>query len=369
MLNWYTRHGRKSLPWQSGRNQPRDPYTIWVAEIMLQQTRVQTVIPYYQKFMARFPDISALANCDADELLHYWSGLGYYARARNLQATAKQIVTQYAGNFPDQFEQVLALPGIGRSTAGAILAFAWGKRYPILDGNVRRVLARYYAIAGYPGNRFVTAKLWEIADQLTPMKRVGEYTQALMDLGANVCRRTKPLCVSCPLANSCTAYQLGTATAFPQPKPKVARRCKSVIMLLVKNHRAELLLVKRPPSGIWGGLWSLPEYTPVPPALRKNPAANPLTKTEDKEKLTAENQAIEKWCEHQFGYTIETGQALPRMRHSFTHFDLDILPLPAVCTRFSTRAMDSQPHLWYNPLFPAQIGLPAAVSRIVSNFK
>ena len=228
---------------------------------MLQQTQVSTVIPYYRKFIARFPDLAALESCDPDELLHYWSGLGYYARARNLHAAAKKIVEQHHGKFPDEFDQVLALPGIGRSTAAAILAFAHGQRHAILDGNVKRVLTRYYAIEGYAGSREVEARLWKIAERLTPNSRVADYTQAFMDLGATVCLRTKPLCAGCPLAADCRAHRHGDPTAFPRRKPKAARPRKAVTMLIVKNARSELLLVKRPPSGIWGGLWSLPEYT------------------------------------------------------------------------------------------------------------
>lgn len=371
ILDWFDHHGRKSLPWQQRNKKKRDPYAIWVAEIMLQQTRVSTVIPYYLKFMARFPNIKSLASCESDELLHYWSGLGYYARARNLHAAAKKIVTQHANRFPDCFDDVVALPGIGRSTAGAILAFAWGQRHPILDGNVKRVLTRYYAIAGHPSTRKVELKLWEIAEQLTPTMRIGDYTQAMMDLGSGVCTRTKPLCESCPLATDCQAYQGGSGnpTAFPQPrlKPKPARPKKSAVMLLIKNRNAELLLVKRPPLGIWGGLWAFPEY----PNTAEAASAKPTKKRSHSTKQTiaaAENQAIIVWCEQQFGLAVELGEALPRLKHSFTHFDLDILPLPAVVTKTNTRVMDSEQHLWYNQSSPAQIGLPKAVNRILEQY-
>ncbi len=346
LLGWFDRHGRKSLPWQSSR----DPYGIWVAEIMLQQTRVGTVIPYYRRFMARFPDVASLASCDADALLHCWSGLGYYARARNLRAAAQQIVARHGGKFPERFDEVLALPGVGRSTAGAILAFAFGQRHPILDGNVKRVLARCYAIAGHTsgaGAAKVQARLWKIAGQLTPHAhaRVADYNQALMDLGATVCLRAKPLCERCPLAGQCAALRLGDPRAFPQPKPKAARPRKAVTMLIVKNRRAELLLVKRPPSGIWGGLWSLPEYADAD--------------------FQEEQRPVEKWFERQFGLVVETGEPLPPLTHSFTHFDLDIRPLPATLTQTATAVMDAGQYLWYNPLSPAQVGLPAAVKRIL----
>ena len=350
LLRWFDRHGRKSLPWQ----RDRDPYRIWVAEIMLQQTRVATVIPYYRKFMARFPDIATLASCDMDALLHCWSGLGYYARARNLRTAAQQIVARHGGQFPDRFDEVLALPGIGRSTAGAVLAFAFGQRQPILDGNVKRVLARCYAIAGYPGTGKVAARLWKLAEQLTPGARVGDYNQALMDLGATVCLRAKPLCPCCPLAGQCAALARGDPIAFPQPKPKTNRPLRSVTMLIVKNQHAELLLVKRPPSGIWGGLWSLPEYAD-------------LQEEERREKQDNERR-IEAWFEQQFGLVVETGRPLPPVRHSFTHFDLDIRPLPATLTQTNTAVMDVGPYLWYNPLSPPQVGLPTAVKRILGKF-
>lgn len=360
LLRWFDRHGRKSLPWRR-----RDPFEIWISEIMLQQTRVSTVIPYYRRFLARFPDIATLARSAEDDVLHHWSGLGYYARARNLHAAAKRIVAHHAGRFPDRFDQVLALPGIGRSTAGAILAFAWGRRYPILDGNVVRVLTRYYAIADDPAERKVKAQLWEIADRLTPVRRVGDYTQALMDLGATVCRRAKPLCADCPLAADCRAFRQGRGdpAAFPRRKPKAARPRRAVVMLVIGNHHSHhsrWLLVKRPPSGIWGGLWSLPEYAGAPPPGEQ-----------------LQKRAVAQWCRQEFGLAVEVGEPLPIVRHSFTHFDLDILPLPAVCARTGEwdeggegggRIMDSAAHLWYNPTSPAPVGLPVVVNRILGMF-
>lgn len=357
LLRWHALHGRKSLPWQNRR----DVYGIWVAEIMLQQTRVSTVIPYYQDFLARFPDISALAHCELDALLHCWSGLGYYARARNLRAAAQIIIAQYGGKFPDNMAQTLALPGIGRSTAGAILAAAFGQRHPILDGNVKRVLSRYYAIGG---DGKVEVRLWNIAEQLTPKTRVADYNQAIMDLGATVCMRAKPQCERCPLASECTALACGTPTAFPQPKAKPVRPCKTVTMLMVENQHAELLLVKRPPSGIWGGLWSLPEYAHE--IMHKN---TPTTRRPTHENFPVAMLPIEQWFERQFGLGVKTGQPLPPIRHSFTHFDLDIRPLPAMVTQTSSAIMDAEQYLWYNPLSPAQVGLPTAVKRILGMLK
>ena len=293
-----------------------------------------------------------------------WSGLGYYARARNLQAAARQIVARHGGRFPERFEEVLALPGIGRSTAGAILAFAFEQRHSVLDGNIRRVLTRYYAVAAVGGGGGkVEARLWEIADRLTPETRVADYNQALMDLGATVCRPTKPLCACCPLGSDCAALARGDPTAFPRPKPKTPRPRKSVTMLVVKNRRGAWLLVKRPPSGIWGGLWSLPEYAEGDSLVKKRPV----------KKRSIEKQAIEKWFEQQFGFGIAAGQPLPPMRHSFTHFDLDIRPLPATVTQPGTksggqssdRIMDAEQYLWYNSASPAEVGLPTAVKRIL----
>ncbi|MGR3913904.1 MAG: A/G-specific adenine glycosylase [Gammaproteobacteria bacterium] len=342
VLRWFDRHGRKSLPWQ----RTRDPYAIWVAEIMLQQTRVGTVIPYYRKFIAQIPDIAALARCAPDMLLHYWSGLGYYARARNLQAAAKQIMARHGGVFPAQFAHVVALPGIGRSTAGAILTFAHGRRHAVLDANVKRVLARHHAIGGNLTSRDAEAQLWQLAECLLPRARPGDYNQALMDIGASVCA-ARPNCAECPLMRSCEARRRGEQHAYPQRKPKPARPRKRTTMLLIQNPRAELLLLKRPPAGIWGGLWSLPEYAP----MRARDALKP--------------ECIRQWCAQEFGLSIRPGRPLPELRHSFTHFDLDIRPFPATVTDAAARSVDAGAQIWYNRAKPARIGLPAAVGRIL----
>ena len=250
LLKWYDQHGRKSLPWQINR----DPYSVWVSEIMLQQTQVASVIPYFQRFMARFPNSGALADAPLDEVLHLWSGLGYYARARNLHKAAKQIMQRHAGQFPSDFEQVLALPGIGRSTAGAILAFGFDQRHPILDGNVKRVLTRIHRIDGYPGRREIEHRLWALADSHTPIEGVAHYTQAIMDLGAEVCVRKTPKCKHCPVTSLCGAYKHGDMTAYPNQKPKKAKPEKMIKMLLLRRPNGEVLLTRRPPTGIWGGL-------------------------------------------------------------------------------------------------------------------
>jgi A/G-specific adenine glycosylase len=253
LLRWWRAHGRHDLPWQRRRT----PYRVWISEIMLQQTQVTTVIPYYRGFMARFPNLRALADAPLDEVLHLWSGLGYYARARNLHRAAQLIRDEYGGRFPRRFEQIAALPGIGRSTAGAILALARGERHAILDGNVRRVLARYHAIKGWSGEKRTEARLWALTEQHTPRNNVAAYTQAIMDLGATLCTRTRPRCNECPLASGCRAHALGRETAFPARRPKKARPVRRTRMLLVTCVN-RVLLERRPPAGVWGGLWSLP---------------------------------------------------------------------------------------------------------------
>jgi len=260
LLAWFDRHGRKDLPWQ------RDvtPYRVWVSEIMLQQTQVTTVIPYYQRFMTRFPEVGTLAEAPLDDVLHHWSGLGYYARARNLHRTAVAIQHDHGGYFPREIETMQDLPGIGRSTAAAILALSTGQRHAILDGNVKRVLARYHAVAGWSGQAAVEKELWALAERHTPRARVAHYTQAIMDLGATVCTRARAACYHCPLANGCRAWREDRVHELPTPRPRTARRSRKTTMLILTNDRSEVLLEQRPPSGIWGGLWSLPETTAAP---------------------------------------------------------------------------------------------------------
>ena len=254
LLAWHRRHGRHDLPWQG----TRDAYRIWVAEIMLQQTQVAAVIPYYARFLQRFPDLASLAGAPQDEVLRLWSGLGYYSRARNLQRAAQMVVEHHGGAFPRALAQIEALPGIGRSTAAAIAAFAYGTRAAILDGNVKRVLARHFAVAGFPGEKRVEQRLWQLAEEQLPPRAIERYAQAIMDLGATLCTRAKPDCAECPLAQSCQALALGRVREFPAPRPAKAVPTRSTHMLLLVRN-GELLLEKRPPSGIWGGMWSLPE--------------------------------------------------------------------------------------------------------------
>jgi len=336
LLVWFDQHGRKTLPWQENR----DPYRIWVSEIMLQQTQVKAVIPYFERFIHRFPDIDTLAAADSDSVMHHWSGLGYYARARNLHKAAKIIVAEHRSKFPDDFEQVLALPGIGRSTAGAILAFCFGQHQAILDGNVKRVLTRYYGIEGYPGEKKVEKSLWNLAQKLTPVCRVGDYTQAIMDLGATRCTRSRPGCLHCPMAEDCVANQTQTQSRYPFRKPKNTKKQREIAMLIIQRQSGEILLEKRATTGVWGGLWCLPE-------AEKN----------------ADLFAV---VEQKFGCEVDNSKSLDVLRHSFTHFDLLAYPHRIQVTEKGLRVMDSEQQLWYNPGKPQSVGLPAIVDKILA---
>jgi len=337
LLTWWDSHGRKDLPWQ---REPT-PYRVWVSEIMLQQTQVATVIPYYQRFMARFPDITALADASIDELLHHWSGLGYYARARHLHRSAALIRDHHGGIFPADLAEVMALPGIGRSTAGAILALAFGQHHPILDGNVKRVLTRLHGIDGWPGRKDVEQRLWELAAAHTPPDRTAHYTQAIMDLGATLCTRSRPACPRCPLAADCVAHRTGRSAALPTAKPRRAIPARSTQMLLVLKDNAVLLL-KRPPAGIWGGLWSLPEC----------PAGGEVTA----------------WCrEHLHVEVTEQARWAP-LRHTFSHFHLDIQPVLAHF-RSHGAVMDGAERVWYNLDAPPPGGLAAPVRQLLDQLK
>ena len=255
LLAWFDQHGRHDLPWQTDPT----PYRVWVSEVMLQQTRVPTVLRYFPGFMERFPDVAVLAEAPLDDVLHLWSGLGYYARARNLHRAASVVRDAHDGRMPDQREALEALPGIGRSTAGAILALAHGQRHAILDGNVKRVLARYHLVEGWPGRSAVLDRLWGLAESHTPRRRVAAYTQAIMDLGATVCTRSRPLCRACPLAESCGALSHGRTAELPSPRPKPTLPERTTAFLILRDSHGRVLLERRPPSGVWGGLWSFPE--------------------------------------------------------------------------------------------------------------
>jgi len=334
LLAWHGRAGRRELPWQAERS----PYRVWISEIMLQQTQVATVIPYYERFMQRFPDLEALAAASLDEVLHHWSGLGYYARARNLHRAAQAVMQQHDGQFPGTIEQLRALPGIGRSTAGAILALARDQRHPILDGNVKRVLARVHAVAGWPGETAVEKRLWDLAEAHTPGVRVADYTQAIMDLGATVCRRSRPLCDACPLASLCSAREQGRQAEFPAPRPKRPRPRRRTRMLLLQGPDGALLLERRPLHGVWGGLW-------CPPELGEESASD--------------------WARRILGAAVDPAPSLPAVHHGFTHFELEIEPVPARLPALPGVAMEPGRWVWYNARSPARLGLAAVVSRLI----
>jgi len=337
LLDWFQHAGRKHLPWQ----RKATLYRVWVSEIMLQQTQVATVIPYFQRFMQRFPDVRALAAASSDEVLHHWSGLGYYARARNLQQAAQLICRHHQGRVPEDYEALLALPGIGRSTAGAILSLALGQPHAILDGNVKRVLTRCFAIDGWPGQSQVQRRLWRLAGQLTPRDRAKEYNQAIMDLGATVCTRRRPDCVNCPLQTLCQGRSRGDPEAYPTAKPRKPLPSKQVHMLLVHNGR-ELLLERRPPNGIWGGLWGLPE------CLSQREVVGRL------EQLGVVGELVATW---------------PERRHTFTHFHLQITPLEIRAKNTAACVLDGDGRVWYNTGQPDTRGLAAPVARLIDELK
>jgi len=305
---------------------------------MLQQTQVATVIPYYERFMQRFPDVATLAAAPLDEVLHLWSGLGYYARARNLHRAAVCIAEEHGGRFPKSFDAVARLPGIGRSTAGAILALSCGERYPILDGNVRRVLSRHFGVEGSASDRDVLEKLWALSDECTPAENVDTYTQAVMDLGATVCVRRNPSCTTCPVSASCVARRSGRQHELPSPKPSRARRLRQVFMLAAVREDGDILLERRPENGVWGGLWCLPEF--------------------------ASASAAADYARQALQGAAAQPVALAAIEHAFTHFDLVITPLLAHCSG-SARPPDPARSQWYRTRAPARLGLPAPIRLLL----
>ncbi|MBL6805326.1 MAG: A/G-specific adenine glycosylase [Pseudomonadales bacterium] len=337
VLRWFDKHGRHDLPWQKNVT----PYRVWVSEIMLQQTQVATVIPYFDRFMASFPTVEALANASEDSVLHRWTGLGYYARARNLHAAAKVIVEKHGGLFPKTVEALESLKGIGRSTAGAIAALSMNVHAPILDGNVKRVLARHNAIEGWPEQTFVRNQLWEIASRLTPAKRVAHYTQAMMDLGATVCTRTNPLCETCPLADDCQARIRDLVKSIPGKKPKKTLPVRETALFIIVNPAGEVLLEKRPPSGIWGSLYSFPE------------AANPANPPDLGSAARINAGSL---------------RMLERLRHTFSHFHLDITPVVAHGEPVGAAAEPSR-WLWYPLDGSVEVGLASPVEKIIRSLK
>jgi len=335
LLQWFRHSGRHDLPWQLHP----EPYRVWVSEIMLQQTQVKTVIPYYERFTQHFPHLAALADAPLDEVLHLWSGLGYYARARNLHKTARIIHHDYGGVFPADINTLITLPGIGRSTAGAILALSQGQRHPILDGNVKRVLARYHGIVGWPGDKTVEDRLWQIADKETPQKNVDDYTQAIMDLGATVCTRNRPACPLCPLAQDCHAQIHGLQAVLPERKRKKTLPVKQTIFVIIENKRGEILLQRRPPAGIWGGLWGLPEC--------------------------AVDEDLAAWLKRQFGSRVDRLTELQPLRHTFSHFHLDIRPYRAKLRVNDVAIRDDATDCWYRPGSQTRIGMATPIRKIL----
>lgn len=340
LIAWQQKFGRHTLPWQG----TSDPYRIWLSEIMLQQTQVESVIPYYQRFLARFPDLHALADAEEDVVLGLWSGLGYYSRARNLHAAARKIVQEHSGEFPRDLSEIELLPGIGRTTAAAVAAFAYQVRCAILDGNVKRVLTRVFGVEGWPGEKTVEAQLWRLAESLLPatapltsQNDIRSYTQGLMDLGATVCTRGRPRCNVCPFEDDCVANMTGRQRELPAPRPRknVPERAVAMFVLVCAG---EVWLEKRPPSGIWGGLWSFPEG--------------------------AEESAPEAMAAH-LGFEIESRRELDGFTHTFTHFRLFIRPW-LVFVRRSTHVME--PGCIWLPLSDIEgAALPTPVRRILQS--
>jgi|TARA_B110000967_G_scaffold62066_1_gene63749 A/G-specific adenine glycosylase len=331
LLDWFDHNGRKDLPWQIDTT----PYRVWLSEIMLQQTQVATVIPYYLRFIERYPNVNKLAEATQDEVLHLWTGLGYYARARNLHKCAIQVKTQFNGEFPQSQQALEALPGIGRSTAGAILAIAFQQQATILDGNVKRVLARYFAVAGWPAHNATAKQLWQHSEDLTPKSRIADYTQAIMDLGATCCTRSKPNCDGCPFSLDCRARHEDTTKDYPGKKPKKVMPIKQTHMLIIRNQEKHYWLEKRPPQGLWGGLWSFPETNPT-----------------DIDQLLRRLAIVGK------------GIPLAQFRHTFSHFHLDITPV-LIDTKTTPTVINEHGTGWYNIEDPDEIGLTRPVTIIM----
>lgn len=334
LIRWHLRHGRHDLPWQ----RQQSAYRIWISEIMLQQTQVVTVIDYFQRFIRRFPSLRQLAQASQDEVLAHWSGLGYYARARNLHKAAQRICQDHSGRFPKKLETLISLPGIGRSTAGAILSFAFNAPTAICDGNVKRVLARFFAIDTPKQSTKAIKHFWQLAEQLTPTSETALYNQAIMDLGATVCTRTKPQCTRCPLQADCQAYQAGNPTAYPVSLKRQTKPVRSITMLLIQANNGQILLEKRPQSGIWAGLWSLIESSNTPTAA---------------------------WLNTQFGNKLQSHTVHPPIPHEFTHFKLIMHPLHISLDQPMSTQLSNNPTQWYDFHKISSLGVPSALKKII----
>ena len=335
VVQWYEKHGRKHLPWQKDRS----PYRVWLSEIMLQQTQVKTVIPYFERFTQQFPDIQSLAKAPIDDVLSLWSGLGYYARARNIHKTAQIITQNHKGEFPRDTEGLVALPGIGRSTAGAIQSLAMRKSTPILDGNVKRVLIRSHEIEGWSGKREIENQLWSLSERCTPKTKCRQYNQAMMDIGATLCSRSKPQCEQCPLNSRCRALAKGRVDELPHRKPKTTLPTRHCQMLVISNTKKEVFLEKRPNSGLWGGLWSLPQIQ-----LEECPEAS----------------CLENWQ-----LNVSETTKLPPFRHTFSHFHLTIQPVTLQVKGKHRVNKQTLPHRWVKLSQLDELGLSSPVKKIL----
>ena len=335
LLDWFDVHGRHDLPWQH----PRTPYRVWVSEIMLQQTQVRVVVPYFDRFMAALPDVAALARAPLDDVLALWSGLGYYARARNLHAAAQRCAAQFGGDLPRDFDALVALPGIGLSTAGAILAQAWGDRHPILDGNVKRVLARYHAIEGWPGLPAVERQLWACAEQHIPDSRLPDYTQAQMDFGATLCTRVDPGCAICPLRSGCVALRDGRVAELPTPKPNRPLPERSTLVLLARDGHERVLLQRRSGAGVWASLWSLPEVH--------------------------DHAKAREWFDRHLEGDYAAVESTPSILHGFTHFRLHLHPLRWRNVAARTLVADNDDLRWVPREQLVSLGIPAPIRKLL----
>ncbi len=337
LLVWFKEHGRHDLPWQ----QKPTAYRVWISEIMLQQTQVVTVIPYFERFMTSFPDVNTLADSDLDSVLHHWTGLGYYARARNLHKAANIITKDLHGKLPATLEKLISLPGIGRSTAGAILSLACEKRFPILDGNVKRVLSRYHGVEGWPGKKNIEQELWSYAETHTPTESVRDYTQAIMDLGATVCSRRHPACEACPLTKACFARKAERQHDFPGSKPKQVLPKRETVFAIIENAKGEVLLQQRPPTGIWGGLWCFPEFSSDEPIAIK--------------------------IGKQYGFNIKQQTEYKSFKHTFSHFHLMIKPVHIKLEGRVNMVNEEGLSAWLNPGKDSGLGFPAPVVSMLED--
>ena len=335
VLAWFDHSGRHDLPWQH----PRTPYRVWLAEIMLQQTQVRTVMPYFERFVGAFPTLPDLAKASLDEVLAQWSGLGYYARARNLHVAARSCVELHGGDLPRDYDALLALPGIGRSTAGAILAQAWGDRFAILDGNVKRVLARYHGIAGWPNTPAVEKELWTLAQSHLPAERMADYTQAQMDFGATLCTRQNPACMLCALKQDCVALAEGRVEELPTSRPGKPLPERIALVLLAQNASGEILLQRRPPTGIWASLWSLPEAE------------------------THEQARV--WFSTHLHGDYDHAEALAEIPHTFTHYRLRMHPLLWRTLAARDAVRDNDDLRWVARADLLSLGLPAPIRKLI----